>query len=533
MPRLGDVLASKYRLEQLLGSGGMGHVYRATNEDIGRAVAIKVLRTEHATNPSHVERFLREARAANLVRHPNVVDVLDIGRDADGSPFIVQELLNGRDLLTYVQECGGTLTFAEIVEYVLPVVEAVSLAHAQGVVHRDIKPENVFLADAPGGKRIPKLLDFGISKIRSSIRTTEVGTMMGTPAYMSPEMIQGADADPRSDVWALGIMLFELLAGRYPFDEQDAPALFVMVVTKDMPSLAALVPRAHPDVSRIVERCLRRDPADRYATATELGADLRNILNGRAIEATDRHVVPPTPIAASSLAIPDLELPVGMAPKHAAPTRPGHDFARGAAPAPNFAARAPTELAVDVQADFMVIDRGQVEMRAPSLVVQPPPPPALPAPSGSSSSQRLKAAAPHYDSMPVQVGSAPPRQASRPSASAIGWAPTGPAPADDVSLLVGLAAVGLVGIMTTAVLMTFGHRPDGLPILSFFMKPDATTNLVAQLVTGAIAAFLCWRFARAGCRTWRLFGGKGSAMFQAAVGGAFLFLTIELFRAAF
>lgn len=528
VPRLGDMLASKYRLEQLLGSGGMGHVYRATNEDIGRAVAIKVLRTEHATNPQYVERFLREARAANLVRHPNVVDVLDIGRDADGSPFIVQELLNGRDLLTYVQECGGTLTFSEIVEYVLPVVEAVSLAHAQGVVHRDIKPENVFLADAPGGKRIPKLLDFGISKIRSSIRTTEVGTMMGTPAYMSPEMIQGAEADPRSDVWALGIMLFELIAGRYPFDERDAPALFVMVVTKDMPSLAEIMPRVHPDVSRIIGRCLRRNAGDRYATATELGADLHNILDGQAIEATDRHVVPPTPIAVPSLAIPDLELPAGMVAKASVPTLPGHDFARGAAAVPAAAARAATE----VPADFaMELDRGQVEMRAPSLVVQ------LPAPSVRStptSSERMRASAPHYDSMPVQVTSTPSRPHSpRPSRPPVGWAPPGPPPADEVSLLVALAAVGLVGILTSAVLMTFAHRTEGIAILSFFMKPDATMNLVAQLVAGALAGFVGWRCAHAGYRTWRLFGSKGSAMFQAALGGAFLFLAIELIRAAF
>ena len=519
MPRLGDMLASKYRLEQLLGSGGMGHVYRATNEDIGRAVAIKVLRTEHATNPQYVERFLREARAANLVRHPNVVDVLDIGRDADGSPFIVQELLDGRDLLAYVQDCGGTLTFAEVVEYVLPVVEAVALAHAQGVVHRDIKPENVFLANAPGGKRIPKLLDFGISKIRSSIRTTEVGTMMGTPAYMSPEMIQGAEADPRSDVWALGVMLFELISGRYPFVVADAPALFVLVVTKDVPALSEVVPRVHPDVSRVVGRCLRRNAADRYATANELGADLRNLLNGKAIEATDRHVVPPTPIASASLAIPDLELPVAAAPKPSVPTSPGHDFA----------ARGATELATDVQSDFaMELDRGQAEMRAPSLVQAP----SVPAShqGGAASSPRVPTAS-HYDSMPVQVTSR--NLSPRPSPPPLGWAPPGPAPTDDLALLIGLAAVGLVGILTSAVLMTFGHRTEGVSVLAFFMKPEATLNTIVQLVAAAVALFLCGRLALAGYRTWRLFGGKGAALFQAVLSGGFLFLTVELARAAF
>ena len=150
--RVGEVLASKYRLEELLGSGGMGHVYRAVNEHIGRAVAIKVLRAEHAQNSQVVERFLREARAANLVRHPNVVDVLDIGKEDGGAPFIVQELLDGEDLAHLVARRGGKLPVEEVCDLLLPVIDAVAEAHARGVVHRDIKPENVFLAKSKAAR---------------------------------------------------------------------------------------------------------------------------------------------------------------------------------------------------------------------------------------------------------------------------------------------------------------------------------------------------------------------------------------------
>ena len=477
MPRLGDVLASKYRLELLLGSGGMGHVYRATNEDIGRAVAIKVLRTEHATNPSYVDRFLREARAANLVRHPNVVDVLDIGRDADGSPFLVQELLHGQDLLTYVQASGGQLGFGDVVTYVLPVIEAVALAHKQGVVHRDIKPENVFLAQVDG-KVVPKLLDFGISRITSSIRTTDAGTMMGTPAYMAPEMIQGGDADARSDVWALGVMLFELLAGRYPFQERDAPALFVLVVTKDMPALVDVMPDVHEGISRIIGRCLRRDATARYATAAELARDLRSLAKGGEIEPT----LPSIPIAASSLAVPDLALP--EAPQLVIP--------------PPRISAAPARAEVVELPPSMELDR-----REPAISSHPPSSSRIPVARNSPSPAAMYAPPP------------PPRQG-----------------ADEMAAVTGLAVVGLVAILTTAVLTTFVRHPEGLCLLGFFMKPEPLLNTAVQAAAGLLALFIGYRLAVGGFHSWKILGGKGSSVFQAAFGGGFLFLAIELARAA-
>ncbi|HQP38950.1 MAG TPA: serine/threonine-protein kinase, partial [Polyangiaceae bacterium] len=183
--REGEILAGKYRLERLLGRGAVGFVYRAQNTLIGRTVAIKLLRPEHATDDTVVARFLREARAANMVRHPNVVDVLDIGQDDEGVPFIVEEFLEGEDLACYVKNQGGRLAPARALDILIPVAEAVGFAHSKGVVHRDLKPENVYLARAEG-RVVPKLLDFGLSRIKagsSEIRVTATGVTMGSPAY--------------------------------------------------------------------------------------------------------------------------------------------------------------------------------------------------------------------------------------------------------------------------------------------------------------------------------------------------------------
>jgi serine/threonine-protein kinase len=468
--RVGDVLASKYRLEELLGSGGMGHVYRAVNVEIERAVAIKVLRSEHATNAPLVERFLREARAANLVRHPNVVDVVDIGRDVDGSPFIVQELLEGEDLSKFVARRGGKLTIDEVQELLLPVVDAVAEAHEHGVVHRDIKPENVFLA-YQGKRRIPKLLDFGISKVRvANIKLTEVGVMMGTPAYMAPEQIQGArDADPRSDVWALGIMLFELLSGRLPFDAEDAPSLFYAVATKDVPRLSDVCADVTPNVSTIVERCLRRSPEDRYPSALELARDLRLVFQGGDVEATHAYAAPST----------------------------------GGAPPP--LALHQTELAL---APATFTDRADAIELSDSLPRSPP------------ASHRIATAAAAGRRAPAGTFVPDARAASK----------TG----SDATLLIGLAVVGLTSIVATAVLMTFAYRPEGWPVVGFATKPTPTINLVVQSGLALLTCAVGVRSAAGGLKKWRgdFPGGRGAAVGSALVAGALFFAALQLARAA-
>src|SRR5215472_14127243 len=201
MAEVGDLLAGKYTLEARLGAGAMGEVWRATQADVGRAVAIKILRGEHAADSGLVTRFLREARAANLVRHVNVVDVYDVGQDDAGTPFLVQELLEGQDLGAYLTSRGHGLPLDEAMQIVMPIVEAIAFAHGRGVVHRDIKPENVFLSRGAGAV-VPKLLDFGISHVdgEGAARMTATGVALGTPAYMSPEQIKSArNVDARSD----------------------------------------------------------------------------------------------------------------------------------------------------------------------------------------------------------------------------------------------------------------------------------------------------------------------------------------------
>jgi serine/threonine-protein kinase len=276
--REGETLCGKYRLDKLLGEGGMGEVYRASNVLIGRDVAIKILRAEHAKNDVLVGRFLREARAANLVRHPNVVGVLDIGQDEAKTPFIVQELLEGEDLATRVEREEGKLPVDEALSILLPVIDAVATGHASGVVHRDLKPENVFLARV-GSKTVPKLLDFGISKIQQAgpddRKMTLAGTAMGTPTYMSPEQVKGFDVDARADVWAFGVMLYQLVSGTLPFDAESHAALFVKVCTEDPAPLGAAAPEVSRDLCEIVHKCLQRDKDARFADAAALALALR------------------------------------------------------------------------------------------------------------------------------------------------------------------------------------------------------------------------------------------------------------------
>jgi serine/threonine protein kinase len=330
--REGEVLAGKYRLDALLGSGGMGEVYRAENLGLGRAVAIKLLREEHGESSEVVMRFLREARAANIVRHPNVVDVLDIGQAEDGTPFIVQELLEGEDLAHYVHARGGKLTPEETIQLLIPAIDAVAYAHRRGVIHRDLKPENIFLARDPTGAVVPKLLDFGISRIVTAEeqRMTATGMSIGTPAYMSPEQIRADKiVDARTDVWALGVILYEVLAGKLPFQSSSHSGLFVKIVTEPPVPLEVALPGVSAQLAAIVEKCLSARVEGRYANAADVARDLRTLLGippppmsvpaasevvplprAAAGAGADAARVVETQAAPTPSIVPDLELPV-------------------------------------------------------------------------------------------------------------------------------------------------------------------------------------------------------------------------------
>jgi serine/threonine-protein kinase len=274
--RVGQVLKGKYVLEQLLGEGAMAQVYRAHNQLLGRTVAIKCLHPGLVGNREVVGRFLREARAANSVRHRNIVDVIDIDTDERGVPFLVEEYLEGQDLGRQLDSAAWRLNPEEALEFFIPIAEAVGLAHSKGIVHRDLKPDNIFLASI-AGEVVPKVLDFGISKLPDSMkmmddtRSTAGGRTMGTPLYMSPEQIRDpSKVDARGDVWSLGVMLYEALCGELPFEAEDVGELFQRIHTQAPQSLKKVAPYVPAPLAQVVHRCLLPDPNGRYADAAVL-----------------------------------------------------------------------------------------------------------------------------------------------------------------------------------------------------------------------------------------------------------------------
>ncbi len=277
-PELGTCLAGKYEVERLLGEGSMGAVYAARNLTTGKTVAIKWLIAERETDFTLVDRFRREARAAGRIDHPNVVTIFDVGTH-DNAVFLVMELLQGEPLSDILMR--GPLEPEEMVGLMVPVMRGVAAAHASGVVHRDLKPENVFVCRAPDGSlREPKVLDFGISKLvgdaaQDELRATRTGVVVGTPTYMSPEQIAGAqEIDSRIDVYALGVMLYEMLAGRPPFMAGTYTALVVQIATAIPPDLRVLRPDIDRELVAVIEKAMARDRDDRFTDVESLATAL-------------------------------------------------------------------------------------------------------------------------------------------------------------------------------------------------------------------------------------------------------------------
>ena len=278
MPRVGDVVAGKYRIESVIGEGGMGAVFAATHTVTEKRVALKWMRPDLVGQHGAVQRFMREAQAAGRLNHPNVVDIYDIG-EHDGSPFLVMEYLQGEPLGAALER--ALLTPQQVVRYLLPAMRGVSAAHAKGVVHRDLKPDNIFLCkNADGSYREPKVLDFGISKVTSTDgqlnpRLTRTGAVMGTPYYMSPEQLRdAAEIDERTDVYAFGVILYESLTGRVPFDAENYSALILEIATATPKRPRALRPEIPDGLERVVLKAMARSPDDRYANVEGLARAL-------------------------------------------------------------------------------------------------------------------------------------------------------------------------------------------------------------------------------------------------------------------
>ncbi|MDB4935726.1 MAG: Serine/threonine-protein kinase pkn3 [Labilithrix sp.] len=273
--RPGDVLGGKYRIERVIGHGGMGVVAAARHAELHQRVAIKVLPAHLSGDKDLVERFMREARAAAKLRSEHAVKVVDVGARSNGSPYIVMELLEGEDLGAVVER--GPLPIPVAVDYVLQACEAVAEAHALGIVHRDLKPRNLFLTAKLHGKALVKVLDFGLAKrINMQDRAlTATAAVMGSPQYMSPEQMRGGrGVDFRTDVWSLGVCLYELLSARVPFDAGTVPVLCAMVLKDDPVPLPRVRPDVPPALWAVVQRCLAKDPALRVATVSDLAAAL-------------------------------------------------------------------------------------------------------------------------------------------------------------------------------------------------------------------------------------------------------------------
>ena len=276
----GTVLAGKYRVDRVLGEGGMGVVVAATDLQLERKVAIKFLLPEYAQHHEASQRFLREARAAVKIKSEHVARVIDVGTMETGAPYMVMEYLHGRDLAAVLDE-RLTLPVEEAVAYVLEACDAIAEAHSVGIVHRDLKPANLFLTEQPDGSHRIKVLDFGISKAMVTTATgmdpslTRTSSLMGSPLYMSPEQMKSAkNVDPRTDVWALGVILYELLTGDAPFVAETIPELSAKVLLDEPVSIRSTRPEVPEELEAAIFHALAKDPKARHATVADLAAAL-------------------------------------------------------------------------------------------------------------------------------------------------------------------------------------------------------------------------------------------------------------------
>jgi serine/threonine protein kinase len=281
LAQVGKVLDGKYRIDGYISRGGMGAVYRGTHVMLGRPVAVKLISPDLVASPDMVRRFQREARAVTHLDHPHIVKVYDLGQTSDGTLYIAMDLVSGESLNALIRR-SGALAPGRIVTILGQVASALALAHRHGVVHRDLKPHNIMIGRDEHGRDVATLLDFGIAKtfeFDAHTKLTATGSTLGTPHYMSPEQAGGVQVDARSDLYSLGIILYEMLVGEVPFTDPSTPAVLVKHLTEKPipPSERRPDLKVPAALEAIALRCLEKTPENRFQTAAELGAELAKV----------------------------------------------------------------------------------------------------------------------------------------------------------------------------------------------------------------------------------------------------------------
>ena len=426
VPLPGEIFAEKYRIERVLGKGGMGVVFAATHIHLHQRFALKLLLPTALLEPDTVERFMREGRAAVKIRSEHVARVIDVGGLAEGAPYIVMEHLEGVDFAELL-EGERQLPYRQAVDYVLQACEAVAEAHSLKIVHRDLKPSNMFLATQPDGTSLVKVLDFGISKmLEPGLDMTRTSAMIGSPLYMSPEQLKSArTVDARADIWSIGVILYQLIAGTPPFVAESLAELCAIVLSSPSRWVHREVPDAPEGLSRVIATCLRSKVEERYVNLADLADALAEYGSPAARVSADRIVallgLPETrakltavPAVDLALAATHADVPSALqttranwtasAPAAAEPVRRRRWLApavvllamagvsgafalsRSAPPRPPEIARAPTE-ETPVVTTAAPVTFASASDPLPTIASAPPPPPTPPVKSRATRSR--------------------------------------------------------------------------------------------------------------------------------------------------
>jgi serine/threonine protein kinase len=272
---IGRIIHNRFRLEERLGVGGMGAVYKAKHLFLDRVAAIKIIQPEQKSQDHFRAWFLREARAVNMINHAHIVEIYDYGETEDGLAYLVMEFLDGTPLSKFISR--GPMDLRESVDILEQVCAALARAHDMGVIHRDLKPDNIYLIERGGRKNFVKILDFGLARVVKEGRLTEEGAVFGTPEYISPEQARGEEAGPSADLYSLGVIFYEMLTGRLPFEDRDRDKLFGMHIYKQPPPPSHFIKTVSPIAEGLIMRLLSKPSEERFADAHHLLEEIKNL----------------------------------------------------------------------------------------------------------------------------------------------------------------------------------------------------------------------------------------------------------------